>query len=336
VGQVVPLKIVTSSKSADWSEWNKKYPLDKRGIPQLYVVRADGELLYGDVGSLPGDTLLKMLDVTVGRAGRTFSNAEAAAAAKAVADARAAIESADVFSAAAALESLIPLGFPSELNSYAAWALEAEELYQQLQSETAAAIESGRPDLFADDPQASFAAVLAFATAEAVYRSFPPLRSKAGALAREIARMDELDDRFDAAEALVKARAIAASTNDRIRRRAGSAYGAVIRRFPGTPADELARTEFAQIDPQARILQTGAADHIATDQPDEPKHEFRTWTAASGKFTTMARFVERRGDHVKLQKKNGKSIVVRVDQLSRADRKFLAGLKRPDEVENGR
>ena len=45
------------------------YPIDGRGIPRIYVVRADGEMLYGAVGSLPGDELPQMLLATLKQSG---------------------------------------------------------------------------------------------------------------------------------------------------------------------------------------------------------------------------------------------------------------------------
>ena len=44
------LKVATDDPKT-WSEWTRRYKIDGDGIPKVYVVRADGEQLYGKTGA---------------------------------------------------------------------------------------------------------------------------------------------------------------------------------------------------------------------------------------------------------------------------------------------
>src|SRR5690606_16861315 len=55
--------------------------------------------------------------------------------------------------------------------------------------------------------------------------------------------------------------------------------------------------------------------------------EYRTWTAATGNFTTEAEFVGRKSDDfVALRRRDGTILNVRLSQLSAADVAYVAGM----------
>jgi hypothetical protein len=316
-GQFVPLKIVTDG-NPQWSKWARMYPIDGGGIPRLYVVRADGEKLYAAVGSLPGDQLPQMMLATLKQAGRAFSLADAALLEKAVSDTQAALDNGDLLTASLALSAAGKLGSPDELGSYAKTALHAGELYEQLQSEIDTQLERANDQLVgieSDDPLDS---LLAICEAEASYQLFPKLRAKAGTITRDLNKQSRYEESLAQAEALVKARALRSSPNPRLQRRASAAYSAVIRRFPGSRADELARTELAVIDPDATILSTSVASAMAESRP-----AFRQWTARSGGFKTTAKYLQQKQGKVQLAKEDGKKIVVDISVLSDEDQAYL-------------
>ena len=59
VAQFVPIKIDVASD--DYKIWRRDHKPEKGAIPQMYIIRADGEELYNKVGGLPADQLQQVL-----------------------------------------------------------------------------------------------------------------------------------------------------------------------------------------------------------------------------------------------------------------------------------
>ena len=181
----MPLKIVTDG-NPDWNKWARKYPIDGAGIPRLYVVRADGKQLYGAVGSLPGDQLPRMMLAALSEAGRTFSDPESQLLNKAVSASEAAIDAGDVLTASHALSEAHLLGSPDDLQSYAKPALATGQLYERLQAELDAKVQSARDQLLDPGNEDPLDSLLAVLEACAAYQLFPKLKPKAAAITREL------------------------------------------------------------------------------------------------------------------------------------------------------
>ena len=62
VAQFVPLKL--DVKSNDYKVWRRDHKPPKNAIPQVYIVRADGEELYNNVGGLSAEKLQPLLRIT--------------------------------------------------------------------------------------------------------------------------------------------------------------------------------------------------------------------------------------------------------------------------------
>lgn len=322
----MPLKIVTDG-NPEWNKWASKYPIDGRGIPRLYVVRADGEKLFGAVGSLPGEQLPQMMLAALRQAGRSMSDAEAQSLAQAVDAAQRGLDAGKVLASAHALSAASALGSPDELGSYAEPAVRAGETYKQLQSEIDANVEQAREKLLTSDNIDPLDALIVVCEAEAAYQLFPQLKSKAGSITRDLKKNSSLSEPLAQAEALVKARSLRSVQKQSVRRRAVNAYTAVIRRYPGSRADEIARAELAEIDPEAKVLQSVMENPETTS---ESGPDFRQWTARSGKFKTMAKFLQQKSGKVQLLKEDGKTIVVDISLLSDDDQAFLRQLNVPE------
>jgi hypothetical protein len=154
------------------------------------------------------------------------------------------------------------------------------------------------------------------ADAERQYIGFGKVKTQVSISMKTAKRNKELKLIFAQAEALARARRLAESEKATIRKKAPSAYEIVIRRYPGTEADTLARQELATIAPNAKVLQeTGLAT----------KPTLRTWTDSLGKFTIRATFVKLEGDKVTLKKLSGGEIIVPIEKLSKDDQEFLRG-----------
>lgn len=307
-GQFVPLKLTTDG-NPEWSAWARKYPLDGNGIPRLYVVRADGEKLYGGIGAPPGNQLTQMLYATLQKAGRRFSAEEVTLLKTSVKSAEEAMTGNDHPRAALELSRLSKLGEVGQLGSYAEPALAADKIAQKLIDSSDSMIEEAVTDLQQSDTR--FLGALALADSQWRYAGFPQVQSKIANAIKTAKRDKEATPSFAQAEALVRARRLAASDRTSVRKQAATSYETVIRRFPGTEADKLARQELTAISPNAKILQTPVGA------------ELRVWTDATGRFTIEATLIQANATTVTLKKKSGEEITLPVAKLSQPDQAFL-------------
>lgn len=67
MAQVVPIKLDTGSEV--WQTWARKHKAEGKGIPIVYVVRADGETLYANSGTLNDNQLKILLTAAMNNAG---------------------------------------------------------------------------------------------------------------------------------------------------------------------------------------------------------------------------------------------------------------------------
>ena len=97
------------------------------GIPQLYVVRADGEQIYGGAGALNGDDLPTMLLASLKRSGRAFTNQEADFLQRTVRASELALQSGDLLKTGVVLSEVGQLGPHDNLGSFAKPAIKSKE-----------------------------------------------------------------------------------------------------------------------------------------------------------------------------------------------------------------
>ena len=290
------------------------------GIPQLYVVRADGKQIYGGAGALNGDDLPKMLLASLKRSGRAFNQQEAAFLQRTVKASQLALQSGDLLKTGVVLSEVGQLGPLENLGSFAKPALKSKELYVELKKQIDTKIAAARSELLDSKLEKPLDPLLAIYEAEAISKLFPQLKNLTSSVIREIQKQPQYIAQAEQAEAIVRARAVAASFSPRIRNRAESLYTSVIRRFPKTEADTLARAELAKVAPNAKIL---------TMQPEDIKPSttnidgFRTWVTQKGNFKTRAKYLRQKAGKVQLMKEDGETIVVDIAILSSNDQKYI-------------
>ncbi|MGI9496806.1 MAG: hypothetical protein ACR2NK_12170 [Mariniblastus sp.] len=122
----MPIKLDVSSP--EYAQWRRDHTPDGNGIPQLFIVRADGETLYGRSGSLRGPDLPNMLISALQNSGRILSAREA----------QSLVEAADKFtqeknkgnfeSAIKAISRVRKIGEPGQIQSYSEPALRVNRL----------------------------------------------------------------------------------------------------------------------------------------------------------------------------------------------------------------
>lgn len=170
-----------------------------------------------------------------------------------------------------------------------------------------------------DNPETAFSGALALADAERQYIGFGKIKTKVSVSIKTAKRNKEIKPYMAQAEALGRARRLAESEKATIRKKAPEAYETVIRRYPDTEADKLARKELATISPNAKVL-------LETARTTKPT--LRTWTDSSGKFKIRATLVKLESGKVTLKKESGDEITISVDKLSNSDQEFLRRVKR--------
>lgn len=309
----MPLKIDTDG--ANWGPWAQKYPHQGNAIPILYVVRADGELLYGRSGSKPGAELPAFLTQQLTNAGTIFSNEQLNAIQKAVDEANRAFGEQDDATAVNRLESLRKIGDVGRFNSYATAAVEADKLHAQLVERGQAALESAKKKL--EDGEL-FSGVLGVLAANRIYQKLPELKKELGTVERELGRKPELKETVRQAESLDKA--VALLSQKQGKKLAIPALEKVVSRFPNTPAAEQAKAKLEELG----VSTSDAAAADSSTKGSTPEDEVRTWRDRTGKFKVEAEFAGVVDGKVQLKRKDGEIVLVPLDRLSDEDQKFIS------------
>ncbi|REK31424.1 MAG: hypothetical protein DWQ42_00405 [Planctomycetota bacterium] len=352
VAQVVPLKINTEND--DWPNWKRKYAYEGEStFPIVYVIRADGEMLYGRSGAIVGDALKTFMQKQIDNAGLVLSTKNAEKIESILRVAKTAHENDDDFAAVKAMAPLKRLGKLGALGSHAEPAMEADELANEL-------IEAGKQGLSEVDEALTgdlddFAATVDLAF---IRRAYEPLLAKEIAeVIRKYRNKGSFNTHFEQAELVdrVKLRLRNPEGKERAKqslvsiltRNAGRPPAAYVaehyEEWMGEPLDEqlLAKAEGNDAEatrPGERA--EAAADSQSEESGDTPPADssrdepaaasaepgLRTWTSRDGKHTLEAEFVEIVGDRVRLRKKNGRFATIGIAQLSDSDRAYLRGL----------
>ena len=310
VAQFVPLKIETDGDQ--WGAWARKYSHEGNGIPIIYVVRADGEKMYGKSGSL-GDQLPQFLSAQLASAGRILTPVQLSQVQTAVNDAQKSLEAQDPLAAVKRLDSLKKIAPPGKLGSYAAAAMAADQLAEKLVADGKAALASAQEKLAGDD---QFGGALGIISANRIYSTLPDLKKDLGAAERELRKDGSLKEIVAQAEAVDKAQALASTKNGK--KAAADALAKVAARFPNTKAAEAAQAKIAELDG------TSAGGQAAAPAPAGTGDKFRTWTDVTGTYKIEAELIEATAENVTLKRKeDGRIVKVPIDKLSPEDQEFL-------------
>ena len=133
VAQFVPIKLDVDTE--EYRIWRRDHASEGDSIPKLFVVRGDGETLYGKSGSLKGDALPNMLIRALERSGQILS-AKNVQALTAASDRFEALKDAgDIAGAIKALSKVKKMGPPGKIPSYAASASRLNESVNQMVDE---------------------------------------------------------------------------------------------------------------------------------------------------------------------------------------------------------
>ncbi|MEM7317257.1 MAG: SHD1 domain-containing protein, partial [Planctomycetota bacterium] len=211
-----------------------------------------------------------------------------------------------------ALSRLTKLGTVGDLKSYAAPALRADEIAKTLVASSETMIADAVSKLDDENPEIMLAGALALTDGEWRYGGFASVKAKITSAIKKAKRDKMVAAMFAQAEGIVRARRLAASDRESLRRQASQAYETVIRRFPQTQADKIARIELAEISPNSRVLRENG-----------PAAQLRVWTDSTGRYSIKATLIKFDEAHVTLRKENGEEVKLPANKLSKKDIEFL-------------
>ncbi len=272
VAQFVPLLIDTASD--DYREWSQKYRGEGDTIPKVFVIRADGEQLYGESASPSGTELRAFLERHLALAGRPLSEAELARVAETMEKVLARHEAGDIAEAVALLKPLLGSG------SYARDCVAADELGEELVAKATDKMEAADKQL---EEGESLAGTLALVQVQRFYGRLPALTQTIGQRLRTLRGDNELRSVLEQARALDRA---AEQVDRGNTSRAVAQYRRVVANYPDTDAAALAEDELAALAETADTATTAS-------KPSGPPTEAALKKAAS--YLRLARsFAEKR------------------------------------------
>ncbi len=256
--QFVPLKVDTDGGES-WQKWASKYKHEGNGIPIIFIIRADGQMMYGKSGGMGADALRTFMAQQLAQAGRVLTDVEARLLDDAVQTAQKALDEDDTGAAVKALASLRKVGPPGQLGSYAKAALEADKLVEKVLEDARQSIAKAREAI--EGGNGSFEAVRTLVEARRVYSAFPELKREVIAATRDLNREDSLREMVQQAEALDRALALGDLAGGESK--AAAALERLLEQYPDGPAAEAARQALAR-------LPADAGTSSVASRPDRP------------------------------------------------------------------
>ena len=178
MAQVVPIKIKMGTET--YSEWSQQHKHEGRGIPIVYIVRADGETLYAKSGKPKKETLGQMLTAALQDAGYIMTERDVSLIQKVTEDFRGKRESGDVESAIRSLRKAKKyLNRDGNVASFAESAVTLQRELDLLLSEATEAIEKAASTIKSANGDAEVvAAIAAFEETKAKYKPIKSLKNE--------------------------------------------------------------------------------------------------------------------------------------------------------------
>jgi len=335
VAQFVPLKVETVGEQ--WQQWARKYDAEGEGIPKIYIVRADGEQIYGKSGAITGDRLPEFMEEQLATAGRVFPVKSARKLRALVDSAKEDYENGDLLAAVKSIERLGGVGKLGDLGSLAQPAIDADEFANQLIAEGRATLKAADEGLAASSDD--FEAAVKLASATRIYANL--LKLEVAEVLKKYRRNREVQDMLKQAEVVDRATIKVKQRNGR--NLAIDSLKNVMARNPNSPAYDYIVDHFEEITGvplDGDLAAAGGSDdsdsyasESNSDAGDDDVDLFggpaaaqlgmRIWTTRSGKSSVEAEFVEIVGKKVRLRKKNGKITTISIKALSDEDRELL-------------
>lgn len=210
--QFVPVKLdVNSNEFRSWSK-DLKETSKGTGVPYIYVVRSDGETLYGGGGALPGDKLGMMLASTLQNSGRVLSAKEVDTLGTVVERYESSIEAGDIAGAVKALNKTGRMGVPGQIASYAKAANKVNELAKTAATEVVAKLEELGGSIESSETGDQLTAILASQKLESDYGSLKILKPEFSKFKKALGKNKEISQLVKEAKIISAANSASSKT----------------------------------------------------------------------------------------------------------------------------
>lgn len=234
LAQFVPLVLNTDTE--EWQTWSSRYEAEGESIPMVFVVRADGEKLFGKSGAFEGLALNELLKECLTRAGKTWSDAELK---KLVHDLEKARQAQVVGDLAAAVALLVR---HADSGSHAEPARQVDELLGQFDSEARARMAKADREL--EDPEKEFEAALVLAEINRQFKQLPSIMQAMKQLTSRHLKDADRKRLFRQAGLIDRAQAHEAKHEVSLAR---AAYRGVLKQYPDTAAARLSQERLDEL-----------------------------------------------------------------------------------------
>ncbi len=295
--QFVPIKIDVASDA--YNDWSSLFPHEGgKGIPVVYIIRADGKKQYAQTGALGTAALTRLLNSNLATAGTILNQAQVEQLVGIQEKLARSIKRKKWADAIDLVNSVTTIEWSGIETSLAQPAVVMQGLVEQLsqgvQSEATTITDSVMGPSF--DLSQKIDVALQFGKLEFEVQGSSQVDTWL-APSRNIIAMDaELAKRVDWVQKILAYK----TTREASQR-------AVVERI----AQEQRGNKIGKL----------AAKLVGT--PGQPRRNRRTWVSANGNFKLVARYHSQTADRVKLIRTNGEKIDVEISKLCEADIQYL-------------
>lgn len=166
----IPLKLDVNSEQ--WKSFRKTYKHDGGSVPYVFIVRADGEKLYGSGKRISAEELYSVVENSISKSGRVLSAPQVTALNAAAESAHSHLDDGNLEAAIKALMSVKKIGMPGQLNSFSTAAITADSVAVRIDTEVASKLDVIKTEL-ENEEKAPDAAIKMAATLREVIRWLP-------------------------------------------------------------------------------------------------------------------------------------------------------------------
>jgi hypothetical protein len=292
----------------DASQWVQKYPVEGNGIPKFYVVRADGEMLHGQLGGPPDvDEFLKE---QLKKAGTPLSDSDVERLDASLASAKEALDKDDVTTAIKVLSTAPGKG------SFARGVNEAKELVEAILKK--ADDDIARAEELVSDKDNIFEGAMLIAEASTKYAKITSKKRQIGTVMRKYSLDADGAKALEQANSFLRAKSRENASNKDL---AITGYQSIISQYPDTEVARMASQRLEALG--AEVAASSSPTAIQPVSITAAGDKMRTWTTSDGKFSVRAEFVIANDTLVRLKKEDGLFINVPLAKLSDADVQYV-------------
>jgi hypothetical protein len=250
VAEFIALKI--DQATPDWQSWGSRFKSTGNTIPKVFVVRADGEQLFGQSSSFSSAELQVFLRQMLAQTGTALAPRQVEQLETTLVNVNKLLGEQQVEKAVQTIAPCLGTG------SYAAAAVEIDKLGARLIDEAIAATKEAESKL--TDPAQAFDGALELAALERTHAKLPPVADAVREIVKQHRREADVKELLAQAQLVDRAKEYEAKKNGK---RAMSAYEAIAARYSDDPSGAYAQQRIAELE-QSGVPRGGAVATIRT------------------------------------------------------------------------